>query len=85
MHLAVPHEHHVVIEVENTGPHIDEALGQRLFEPFYRIEPRVTSDRSDHGPALAVVRSIAHAHAHHGTVSARANPDGGLTVRVELP
>ncbi|MGP4009028.1 sensor histidine kinase [Streptomyces sp. 4N124] len=83
VYLTVRRERHVVLKVENTGPHVDEAFGQRLFEPFYRLEPRVTSDRSGHGLGLAIVRSIVHAH--HGTVSARANPDGGLTVRVELP
>ncbi|WP_327351278.1 sensor histidine kinase [Streptomyces sp. NBC_01304] len=90
VHLAVLREQqaaldveHVVLEVENTGPYVDEAVAQRLFEPFYRLRPRVASDRSGHGLGLAIVRSVGHAH--HGTVTARANPDGGLTVRVELP
>ncbi|MDG4858618.1 HAMP domain-containing sensor histidine kinase [Streptomyces sp. T-3] len=83
VHLAVVRERQVVIEVENSGPHVDEAVAQRLFEPFYRLQPRVTSDRSGHGLGLAIVRSVVHAH--HGTVTARANPGGGLTVRVEIP
>ncbi|MFI1013132.1 sensor histidine kinase [Streptomyces sp. NPDC020965] len=71
------------VEVENTGPHLDDIVAHRLFEPFYRRQPRVTSDRSGHGLGLAIVRSIVHAH--HGTVTASANPDGGLTVRASLP
>ncbi|MFC7304098.1 sensor histidine kinase [Streptomyces monticola] len=73
----------VVLEVENTGPHVDETVVDRLFEPFYRAQSRVGSDRSGHGLGLAIVRSITAAH--HGTVTARANPQGGLTVRAEFP
>ncbi|WP_326778060.1 HAMP domain-containing sensor histidine kinase [Streptomyces sp. NBC_01445] len=70
----------VVMEVENTGPHVDKAV---VDEPFYRARSRVSSDRSGHGLGLAIVRSIASAH--HGTATASANPEGGLTVRIELP
>ncbi|MEV0093968.1 HAMP domain-containing sensor histidine kinase [Streptomyces sp. NPDC050738] len=73
----------VTLEVDNTGTLIDPAIVDRLFEPFYRLDSRVSSDSSGHGLGLAIVRSIVRAH--HGSVSARANPDGGLTVRVELP
>ncbi|MFF4179065.1 sensor histidine kinase [Streptomyces sp. NPDC001750] len=85
VHLAVFRERDttVVLEVENTGPQVDEAVVGRLFEPFYRARPRVGSDRSGHGLGLAIVRSITSAH--HGTVTAAAHPRGGLTVRVELP
>ncbi|WP_246150625.1 ATP-binding protein [Streptomyces qinzhouensis] len=81
--LTVLRENGIVVEVENTGPRLDDLVAQRLFEPFYRQRSRVTSDRSGHGLGLAIVRSVVHAH--HGTVTARANPDGGLTVRAELP
>ncbi|WP_406110078.1 HAMP domain-containing histidine kinase [Streptomyces sp. NBC_01003] len=73
----------VVMEVENTGPRVDKAVVDQLFEPFYRARSRVSSDRSGHGLGLAIVRSIASAH--HGTATASANPEGGLTVRIELP
>ncbi|MFD5146269.1 sensor histidine kinase [Streptomyces sp. NPDC058401] len=73
----------VVIEVDNTGPQVDRAVLERLFEPFYRVRARVSSDRSGHGLGLAIVRSVATAH--RGTVAATANPGGGLTVRVDLP
>ncbi|MFH8615273.1 sensor histidine kinase [Streptomyces sp. NPDC017979] len=84
VHLAVLRDDEaVVIDVENTGPLVDDVVAGRLFEPFYREQSRVTSDRSGHGLGLALVRSIARAH--HGTATARANPDGGLTVRARLP
>ncbi|MGW1278239.1 sensor histidine kinase [Streptomyces tsukubensis] len=83
VHLAVLRENGIVIEVENTGRYVDALAARRLFEPFYRPRPRVTSDRSGHGLGLAIVRSIVHAH--HGTVTAHSNPGGGLTVRAKLP
>ncbi|MFJ6572684.1 sensor histidine kinase [Streptomyces sp. NPDC091292] len=85
VHLAVFRETGgtVVLEIENTGPRVDRAVVDRLFEPFYRARPRVSSDRSGHGLGLAIVRSITAAH--HGTLTASANPGGGLTVRAEFP
>ncbi|MEK2472696.1 HAMP domain-containing sensor histidine kinase [Streptomyces noursei] len=77
------HDDEVVLEVANTGPPVDPDVVDRLFEPFYRARPRVASDRSGHGLGLALVRSLVHGH--HGTVTARAQPTGGLVVRVTLP
>ncbi|MCX5103054.1 ATP-binding protein [Streptomyces sp. NBC_00053] len=51
-----------------------------LFEPFQRGREH----RSDGtGLGLAVVRAITLTH--HGELTATPRPDGGLTVRVELP
>ncbi|MGW4202766.1 sensor histidine kinase [Streptomyces sp. NPDC004726] len=72
----------VVLEVDNTGPVVDPDVVDRLFEPFYRAQPRVGSERG-HGLGLAIVRAVVRAHG--GTVTARAKPEGGLTVRVTLP
>jgi signal transduction histidine kinase len=76
--------HTAVLEVRNTGPRVDPSGSDRLFEPFYRSDQsRMNSDRSGHGLGLTIVRNIVRAH--HGSVTAVANPDGGLTVRVEIP
>lgn len=84
VHLAVFRDGaKTVVEVENTGPQLVDTVVERLFEPFYRSHSRVGSDRAGHGLGLAIVRSITTAH--HGTVTAAANPAGGLTVRVEFP
>lgn len=72
----------VVLEVDNAGSGVDPATVDRLFEPFYRSRPRVSSDRG-HGLGLAIVRSVVRAH--RGTVTAEANATGGLLVRVSLP
>ncbi|MFJ8825977.1 sensor histidine kinase [Streptomyces sp. NPDC102467] len=72
----------VVLFVANTGPVVDPATVDRLFEPFYRARPRVSSDRG-HGLGLAIVSSIVRAH--HGTITAEAPASGGLRMRVRLP
>lgn len=69
--------------VDNTGPQVAQPDVARLFEPFRRA----SGDRLDHsggvGLGLTIARSIVAAHA--GQIEAHANPDGGLTVSVELP
>ena len=69
--------------VANTGPRVAPEQVARLFDPFRRA----SGDRLDHGGGaglgLTIVRSIVTAH--HGTIDARANPEGGLTVAVHLP
>jgi signal transduction histidine kinase len=71
------------VTVVNSGPRVPAEQVSGLFEPFRRAR----GDRLDHGGGvglgLTIARSIVAAHA--GTISAQANPDGGLTVTVVLP
>lgn len=67
--------------VANTGPVIAKDALPALFEPFQRLQQRLTSQ--GFGLGLAIVASITTAH--HGTVSAQARPEGGLTVTVTMP
>lgn len=46
----------VALSLEDSGPGIDEALAERLFEPFFTTEPQGT------GLGLPVVRAVAEAH-----------------------
>ncbi len=68
--------------VANTGPAVDPQLLPRLFEPFHR-GPRTRLDGGGAGLGLSIVRSVAEGH--HGSVTAAANPGGGLTVTLTLP
>jgi signal transduction histidine kinase len=71
-----------VVQVANGGPLIPPDQVATLFEPFRRLEAdRTDSDRGA-GLGLSIVRSVATAHG--GTTTAKALPDGGLEVRVEL-
>ena len=69
--------------VTNTGPTLSADQVSGLFEPFRRLR----GERLDHGGGvglgLTIVRSIVAAH--RGSVSARANPGGGLSVLVRMP
>jgi len=70
-----------VIEVVNDGAVIPASVVDSLLEPFQRLDRGARGDGA--GLGLSIVRSVAEAHA--GTVTLRARPQGGLSVRVTLP
>jgi two-component system, OmpR family, sensor histidine kinase VanS len=75
-----------VMTVGNTGPHVASEQAKRLLEPFARVTGRTRhSDdrRGGHGLGLAIVHAVTTAH--HGTLTAAANPTGGLSLTVRLP
>jgi signal transduction histidine kinase len=69
--------------ISNSGPAVPAEQVQSLFEPFRRQ----SGDRLDHGGGVGLGLTIARSvvAAHHGTITAGANPGGGLTVEVRLP
>ena len=75
------------LTVTNGGPVIGEDVAPLLFEPFRRLDGQQRGDRAGGVPGtglgLSIVRSVATAH--HGTVTARSRPAGGLDVSVLLP
>jgi signal transduction histidine kinase len=70
------------LTVTNGGPVIGEDVAPLLFEPFRRLDGPAGS-RPGTGLGLSIVRSVATAH--HGLVTARSQPAGGLEVTVLLP
>lgn len=66
----------VYVEVDDTGPGVDSALGERIFDSF------VTSKPVGLGMGLAISRSIVEAHA--GTLRYVTNPGGGSTFMFSL-
>ena len=72
---------HAALDVANTGPAIADDAVPSLFEPFHRLEERTS--QAGFGLGLAIVASITTAH--HGAITARARPGGGLAVTVTLP
>jgi signal transduction histidine kinase len=67
--------------VANTGSDIPEDALRALFEPFHRLEGRL----SDTGLGLGLAIVAAIVAAHDGSVTAVPRPGGGLTVTVALP
>ena len=72
----------VYLEIANSGPFIPDDAVPSLFEPFRRMEAR-TGARDGVGLGLSIARSVATAH--HATVTARSQPDGGLDISVVIP
>jgi signal transduction histidine kinase len=70
------------ITVTNTGPLVPESAVASLFEPFTRLDGRV-SNRHGVGLGLSIVTSVVNAH--HGHLHAEAIPDGGMTISAQLP
>ena len=69
--------------VEDRGPGIPEALRERVFDPFFRVEASRSRDTGGSGLGLAVVRAIVQRHG--GEIALEDRPGGGLSVRVMLP
>ncbi|HEY3735955.1 MAG TPA: HAMP domain-containing sensor histidine kinase [Jatrophihabitans sp.] len=68
--------------VANSGPAVSAEQVPALFEPFRRLGGERLEHSGGVGLGLTIVRSIVAAH--HGTVTAAANGEGGLTVTVSL-
>lgn len=66
------------LTISNSGPVIPESQLQRLFQPFQRFEPERNGHRDGYGIGLAIADAITRAH--HATLTARAQPEGGLRI-----
>ena len=73
----------VVVTTSDRGPGIPEEMRERVFAPFFRLEPSRNRETGGTGLGLAVARSIARAHG--GDVILADGSDGGLKVHVNLP
>ena len=67
----------VVIEVEDNGVGMDEAIRQRLFEHFF------TTKDADQGTGLSIIYAIVRNH--DGEITVESELGVGTTFRVMLP
>jgi len=77
---------HWVAHFDDSEPGVDEALCERLFEPFVRDPERlrdVPTEASGGGLGLAICRRIAQAHG--AELSASPSTQGGLRISLKLP
>ena len=73
----------VSIEVEDSGPGIDEAERERVFDPFYRV---LGSGQDGSGLGLSIVKSIvARLHGRIELQHARGTATYGLKVVIHIP
>jgi len=71
------------LSVCNTGPVIPEEELDRLFQPFQRLGDERIRHHDGHGLGLAIVQAITQAHG--ATLTARAQPEGGLSIEICFP
>jgi two-component system, LuxR family, sensor kinase FixL len=67
----------VEMKVEDSGPGLDAATAETLFEPFH------TSKAEGLGVGLSICRTIVEAHG--GKIEAAQRPEGGAVFRFTLP
>jgi signal transduction histidine kinase len=72
-----------VLSVANSGPQIPPGEVERLFRPFQRLGADRTDQSDGLGLGLSIVDAIAAAH--HATLTAHAQPGGGLEIEVGFP
>ncbi len=76
-------DRHAFMSITNTGPAVPPEEIQRLFQPFQRLSGARIQHNSGHGLGLSIVQAIATAH--RAELTARARPDGGLTIELSFP
>jgi signal transduction histidine kinase len=73
----------LTLRIRDDGPGIPEALLERVFDPFYRLEASRSRDTGGTGLGLSIARNIARAAG--GDLSLHNRPEGGLEARLVLP
>ena len=73
----------VVLSVEDDGPGIPIAQREKVFVPFYRLEPSRNAATGGVGLGLSIARTIAREHG--GDITLASRDGGGLCARMELP
>jgi two-component system OmpR family sensor kinase len=72
-----------VLEVEDSGPGMNEDELEQVFERFHRGDPSRSRSSGGVGLGLSIVSAVAEAHG--GSVSADSEPGKGSTFRITLP
>lgn len=73
----------LTIRIRDYGPGVPEDMLPRLFEPFVRVDDARERSRGGYGLGLAIAQKAIRLHG--GEVTARNEPEGGLSVVITLP
>lgn len=71
------------VSTEDDGPGIPPAEREKVFLPFYRLEPSRSRHTGGTGLGLTIAQAIVRAHG--GQISLGQAPGGGLLARITLP
>jgi signal transduction histidine kinase/CheY-like chemotaxis protein len=69
----------VLLEIEDNGPGVPQAIQARIFDPFFTTKPAGVGT----GLGLSIVLSVVRAHG--GQVHVQSPPQGGARFQIELP
>lgn len=72
----------LTVIIRDHGPGIPEEQREKVFQPFYRLEPSRNRNTGGNGLGLAIVRTMARQHG--GDVILCNAPNGGLVVRLSF-
>jgi signal transduction histidine kinase len=70
------------IRIEDEGPGIPETELERVFRPFYRLEPSRNRESGGAGLGLAIARTVARTNG--GDIVLANRPEGGLRATIVL-
>ncbi|MDI7268076.1 MAG: HAMP domain-containing sensor histidine kinase [Myxococcota bacterium] len=73
----------VEVSVADNGVGVPRSEQQRIFEPFYRVDHRLSGRASGAGLGLAIVKDVARAHG--GSVKVDSEPGRGATFTISVP
>jgi two-component system OmpR family sensor kinase len=73
----------VLVTLMDEGPGIPEDRMADMFEPFTRLETSRSRETGGFGLGLSIARDVVEGH--DGRITLANRPEGGLTVRVDLP
>ncbi len=71
-------EQQISVSISDDGDGVPEALLQDIFRPFFRVS--TARDRESGGTGLGLAITESAVIKHQGTLNAKINPKGGLTV-----
>lgn len=74
---------HAVLAVEDDGPGVPDAVRERIFDRYFRVDGSRTRKAGGSGLGLAIVREIARVHV--GNVAVRPREPTGSSFELSLP
>jgi len=79
-----PEENHIVIEIADTGPGIEEELLSRIFEPFFTMKKGGAGGRRQ-GTGLGLPISLNIVEKHDGIMTVKSKKGLGSCFIIRLP